>query len=158
MGSKSRSPVVFVFTFIYVICSCVFWFLYLICVYLHWGCSEDKKANRWKQSIPFLLCINPYGSSAGTCCPSGVRLYKMASNSLRVYWRSAGSNHSSTAEMVGSSNNFTCTASPGENSCDVPNIQCGDMYAVVVAPLTPEGSKVQFCPQRLYSGISVMTS
>ncbi|XP_037530415.1 fibronectin type III domain-containing protein 7-like [Nematolebias whitei] len=91
------------------------------------------------------------GFSSSTCCPSGVRLYKMASNSLRVYWRSTGSNHSSTAEIVGSSNNFTCTAPPGENSCDVPNIQCGDVYSVVVAPLTPEGGKVLFCPQRLYS-------
>ncbi|XP_070765571.1 fibronectin type III domain-containing protein 7-like [Enoplosus armatus] len=92
------------------------------------------------------------GFSSSACCPSGVRLYRMAGNSLRVYWRSsAGSSHSYITEMVGSSNNYTCTASPGENSCDVENIQCGDAYNVVVAPLTPEGSKVLFCPQRLYS-------
>lgn len=92
-------------------------------------------------------------SLVGACCPSGVRLYRMASNSLRVYWRSAGSSHSYITQMMGSSNNYTCTASPGESSCDVDNIQCGDVYNVVVSPLTPEGSKVLFCPQRLYSGM-----
>ncbi|KAM3619535.1 uncharacterized protein V6R79_009801 [Siganus canaliculatus] len=91
------------------------------------------------------------GFSSSACCPSGVRLYRMAGNSLRVYWRSAGSSHSYVAEMVGSSNNYTCTASAGENSCDISSIQCGDVYNVVVAPLTPGGSRVQFCAQRLYS-------
>ncbi|XP_053178492.1 fibronectin type III domain-containing protein 7-like [Scomber japonicus] len=91
------------------------------------------------------------GFSSSACCPSGVKLYRMASNSLRVYWRSAGSSHSYIAEMVGSNNNYTCNASPGENSCDVGSVQCGDVYHVVVAPLTPEGSKVLFCAQRVYS-------
>ncbi|XP_074491159.1 fibronectin type III domain-containing protein 7-like [Sebastes fasciatus] len=91
------------------------------------------------------------GFSSSACCPSGVRLYRMAGNSLRVYWRSAGSDHSYVTEMVGSSNNYTCTAVPGESSCDVANVQCGDVYNVVVAPLTPEIGKVLFCPQRLYS-------
>ncbi|XP_067452401.1 fibronectin type III domain-containing protein 7-like [Thunnus thynnus] len=91
------------------------------------------------------------GFSSSACCPSGVRLYRTASNSLRVYWRSAGSSHSYIAEMVGSSNNYTCDASPGESSCDIGSVQCGDVYHVVVAPLTSEGSKVLFCPQRLYS-------
>ncbi|XP_059197816.1 fibronectin type III domain-containing protein 7-like [Centropristis striata] len=91
------------------------------------------------------------GFSSSACCPSGVRLYRTAGNSLRVYWRSAGSSHSYVTEMMGSSNNYTCSASPGESSCNVDNIQCGDVYNVVVAPFTPEGSKVQFCPQRLYS-------
>ncbi|KAK5930474.1 hypothetical protein CgunFtcFv8_026703 [Champsocephalus gunnari] len=91
------------------------------------------------------------GFSSSACCPSGVRLYGMAHSSLRVYWRGAGSSHSYVTELVGSRNNYTCTASPGESSCDVPNIQCGDVYTVVVAPLTPEGSKVLFCAQRIYS-------
>ncbi|XP_075340569.1 fibronectin type III domain-containing protein 7-like [Odontesthes bonariensis] len=91
------------------------------------------------------------GFSSSACCPSGIRLYRMAENSLRVYWRSTSSSHSSIAEMVGRSNNYTCTASPGGNSCDVDNIQCGDVYHVMVSPLTLEGSKVLFCPQRLYS-------
>ncbi|XP_026179406.1 fibronectin type III domain-containing protein 7-like [Mastacembelus armatus] len=92
------------------------------------------------------------GFSSSACCPSGVRLYRMAGNSLRVYWRSSGS-HSYTVEMVGSSKNYTCTAAHGDNSCDVGNVQCGDVYHVVVAPLTPEGKKVLFCPRRLYSVI-----
>ncbi|XP_051233612.1 fibronectin type III domain-containing protein 7-like isoform X2 [Dicentrarchus labrax] len=92
------------------------------------------------------------GFSSSPCCPSGVRLYQMAGNSLRVYWRSGGSSHSYITEMVGSSNNYTCTASPGHNSCDVANLQCGE-YSLVVAPLTPEGSKAPFCPQRMYSVI-----
>ena len=94
-------------------------------------------------------------SLVGACCPSGVRLYRMASNSLRVYWRGSGSGHSYITEMMGATNNYTCTASPGENSCDIDSIQCGDVYNVVVAPLTPEGSRVLFCPQRLYSGRTV---
>ncbi|KAM6922050.1 fibronectin type III domain-containing protein 7-like [Xenentodon cancila] len=91
------------------------------------------------------------GFSSSLCCPSGVKLYRTASNSLRVYWRSNGGIHSSITEMVSSRNNYTCTASPGVNSCDVDNVQCGDVYHVVVAPLTAEGRQDLFCPQRLYS-------
>ncbi|XP_056895333.1 fibronectin type III domain-containing protein 7-like, partial [Takifugu flavidus] len=91
------------------------------------------------------------GFSSSACCPSGVRLYRMDSNSLRVHWRSSGSSHNYVTELLGSSNNYTCTASPGQNSCDIAGVQCGDVYNVVVAPLTPEGSKVQFCAHRLYS-------
>ncbi|XP_054900990.1 fibronectin type III domain-containing protein 7-like [Poeciliopsis prolifica] len=91
------------------------------------------------------------GFSSSPCCPSGIKLYMLASNSLRVYWRSTASSRSTTVEMLGTSSNYTCTASPGENSCDVENIQCGDVYRLVVAPLTAGGSKVPFCPYRLYS-------
>lgn len=97
---------------------------------------------------PHFISLSP----SGACCPSGVRLYGVAHSSLRVHWRGDGSSHSYVTELVGSRNNYTCTASPGESSCDVPNIQCGDVYTVVVAPLTPEGSKVLFCAQRMYSG------
>lgn len=93
----------------------------------------------------------------GACCPSGVRLYRMADNSMRVHWRSAGSSYGYIAEMRGSNNfhnNYNCSASPGESSCDISNVQCGDSYEVVVAPLTLEGHTVSFCPQRLYSGMS----
>ncbi|XP_060934709.1 fibronectin type III domain-containing protein 7-like [Limanda limanda] len=91
------------------------------------------------------------GFSSSACCPSGVRLYRTAGNSMRLYWRSSGSGHSHEAELVGASNNYTCSASPGENSCDVGNVQCGDVYHVVVAPLSPGGSRVLFCAQRIYS-------
>lgn len=92
-----------------------------------------------------------HGFSSSACCPSGVRLYRMAGNSLRLYWRSSGGSHSHITELSSSRNNYTCTAAPGESSCDVGNVQCGDIYNVVVAPLTAGGSKVQFCAQRLYS-------
>ncbi|XP_034036700.1 fibronectin type III domain-containing protein 7-like [Thalassophryne amazonica] len=90
------------------------------------------------------------GFSSSACCPSGVRLYRLANNSLQVYWRTASSSHIYRADLVGNSN-YNCTSSPGQNSCDVHNVQCGGVYHVVVAPLTPDGSTVQFCPQRLYS-------
>ncbi|MEQ2305977.1 hypothetical protein AMECASPLE_003396 [Ameca splendens] len=91
------------------------------------------------------------GFSSSPCCPSGIKLYMLGSNSLGVYWRSTASSLSTIAEMAGISSNYTCTASPGKNSCVVKNIQCGGVYHVEVAPLTPEGSKVLFCPIRLYS-------
>uniref|UniRef100_A0A3Q3K3U0 Fibronectin type-III domain-containing protein n=1 Tax=Monopterus albus TaxID=43700 RepID=A0A3Q3K3U0_MONAL len=90
------------------------------------------------------------GFSSSPCCPSGVGLYRMTGNSVRVYWRSTG-RYSFVADVVGTSNSYTCSASQGTYSCDIDNIQCGDVYHVVVAPLTPEGSKVTFCSQRLYS-------
>ncbi|XP_061636568.1 fibronectin type III domain-containing protein 7-like isoform X2 [Phyllopteryx taeniolatus] len=91
------------------------------------------------------------GFSSSACCPSGVRVYKMAGNSLRLLWRTAGSDHRYVAEMMGSSNYYNCTTSAGESSCNIENVQCGDIYLVVVAPLTPENSKVSFCAQRVYS-------
>ncbi|XP_038150998.1 fibronectin type III domain-containing protein 7-like [Cyprinodon tularosa] len=92
------------------------------------------------------------GFSSSPCCPSGIKLRLLASNSLRVSWHSSTASSLSTmATITGSSSNYTCTASPGENSCDVENIQCGRVYNLVVTPLTAEGSKVPFCPLRHYS-------
>ncbi|XP_010900407.2 fibronectin type III domain-containing protein 7 [Esox lucius] len=92
-----------------------------------------------------------HGFSSSACCPSGVKLYRMANNTLRAYWRSTGGLHKYMAEMVGSQSNYTCAPPPGGNTCDVSEIMCGDVYKVVVAPLTQDGAKVQFCPQRMYS-------
>lgn len=101
------------------------------------------------------------GFSSSPCCPSRVKLYRKANNTLGVYWSSTGSSHSYIAEMVANSNNYNCTASPGENSCEFGSIQCGNIDHVVVAPLTPEGRKVLFCPKRLYavtcSGVDIST-
>ncbi|XP_051929376.1 fibronectin type III domain-containing protein 7-like [Hippocampus zosterae] len=91
------------------------------------------------------------GFSSSACCPSGVRVYKMAGNSLRLHWRTTGSNHRYIAEIMGSDNSYNCTTSAGESSCDIANVQCGDVYHIVVAPLTPEDSKVSFCAERVYS-------
>ncbi|XP_077390569.1 fibronectin type III domain-containing protein 7 [Festucalex cinctus] len=91
------------------------------------------------------------GFSSSPCCPSGVKMYKMSGNALRLQWRTAGSSHHYIAEITGSNNNYNCTASAGENSCDITSVECGDIYHVVVAPLKPDGSKVSFCAQRVYS-------
>lgn len=91
------------------------------------------------------------GFSSSACCPSGVKLYQMANNTLRVLWRSSGGLHNTTADLYGSQANYTCSRSAGGNSCDVAGIVCGDVYTVVVAPLTAEGTRAKFCPQRMYS-------
>ncbi|XP_004068135.2 fibronectin type III domain-containing protein 7-like [Oryzias latipes] len=98
------------------------------------------------------------GFSSSPCCPSGVKLYRTTDNSFQVYWRSTGSQHSIIAELLGSNNSYNCTALPGQNSCSIDNIQCGDVFHVIVAPLTVEGEKILFCPQRLYSVTCLGTS
>ncbi|XP_061883602.1 fibronectin type III domain-containing protein 7-like isoform X1 [Entelurus aequoreus] len=90
------------------------------------------------------------GFSSSACCPSGIKLYRTAENSLRLHWRTAGGNTRYAAEMFGSSN-YTCTTSAGESGCEVADVQCGEVYHVIVSPLTADGSKVSFCPQRIYS-------
>lgn len=101
-------------------------------------------------SALYFICVCFF--YAGPCCPSGVKLYRTTDNSFQVYWRSTGSQHSIIAELLGSNNSYNCTALPGQNSCSIDNIQCGDVFHVIVAPLTVEGEKILFCPQRLYSG------
>ncbi|KAK2900553.1 hypothetical protein Q8A67_008668 [Cirrhinus molitorella] len=92
-----------------------------------------------------------HGFSASACCPSSVRLYRMDNNTLRVYWRSAPGLYNYTADLYGTRSNYTCTATNGAHGCDISEILCGEVYTVVVAPLTQEGSKVTYCPRRLYS-------
>ncbi|XP_055057194.2 fibronectin type III domain-containing protein 7 [Misgurnus anguillicaudatus] len=94
---------------------------------------------------------NYHGFSSSGCCPSSVKLYRMANNTLRVYWRSSPSLYNYIADLYGTRSNYTCSATQGSNSCDVAEILCGEVYTVVVAPLTLDGSKVTFCPKRLYS-------
>ncbi|XP_051557588.1 fibronectin type III domain-containing protein 7-like [Myxocyprinus asiaticus] len=91
------------------------------------------------------------GFSSSACCPSSVKLYRMVNSTLRVYWRSSRSLYNYTADLYGTRSNYTCNAAQGSNTCDVAEILCGEMYTVVVAPLTQDGSKVMFCPRRLYS-------
>ncbi|XP_036412617.1 fibronectin type III domain-containing protein 7 [Colossoma macropomum] len=94
---------------------------------------------------------NYHGFASSSCCPSGVRLYGMANNTLRVYWRGSDSLYGYSADLFGTSANYTCSSALGSNSCDIPQIVCGQVYTAVVAPLTSQGSKVSFCPRRLYS-------
>ncbi|XP_067309402.1 fibronectin type III domain-containing protein 7 [Pseudorasbora parva] len=91
------------------------------------------------------------GFSSSACCPTSVKLYRMANNTLRVYWRSSPGLYNYTADLYGTRSNYTCSTTQGATACDVSNIMCGEVYSVVVAPLTQEGSKVTFCPRKLYS-------
>ncbi|TRY81827.1 hypothetical protein DNTS_000530, partial [Danionella cerebrum] len=93
------------------------------------------------------------GFSASSCCPSSVKLFQMANNTLRVFWRSSSSPglYNYTADLYGTRANFTCSSTHGNNACDVSQVVCGEVYTVVVSPLTNDGSKVTFCPRKLYS-------
>lgn len=75
----------------------------------------------------------------------------MSNNTIRVYWRSPGNLKNYTADLYGANSNYSCTPSGG-NSCNVSEIMCGDVYTVVVAPLSQDGRKIKFCPKRMYSG------
>ncbi|XP_046733071.1 fibronectin type III domain-containing protein 7 [Silurus meridionalis] len=92
-----------------------------------------------------------HGFSSSTCCPSSVRLYRMANSTLRVSWRGSDSVNGYLAEMYSNSANYTCRPVLGVNSCDMDSVLCGYTYSVVVAPFTLQGSKVPFCPRKLYS-------
>ncbi|XP_063058173.1 fibronectin type III domain-containing protein 7-like [Engraulis encrasicolus] len=92
------------------------------------------------------------GFSTSACCPTGVRLYSMANNTLLVYWRSTSAMVQYTAEVYGSQGNHTCSPTVlGGNSCDVADVTCGGIYTVIVSPINPDGTVVPFCPLRLYS-------
>ncbi|XP_030229378.1 fibronectin type III domain-containing protein 7 [Gadus morhua] len=89
------------------------------------------------------------GFSSSACCPSGIKLYRTAGSGLRVHWRPSSGGHNYTVEMTGSTN-YTCSPLPGQSSCDLENIQCGNIYVLLVAPLAADGTRVEFCHQRLY--------
>ncbi|XP_026998952.2 fibronectin type III domain-containing protein 7 [Tachysurus fulvidraco] len=92
-----------------------------------------------------------HGFSSSTCCPSGIRLYRMDNSTLRVSWRGSDIVNGYSAELYSNSANYTCRSVLGVSSCYVDHVLCGDTYSVVVAPLTLQGSKVLFCPRRIYS-------
>nr|XP_008113264.2 PREDICTED: fibronectin type III domain-containing protein 7 [Anolis carolinensis] len=92
------------------------------------------------------------GFSSSACCPSGVQLYRLGNNGIRIHWHtSEGSINYSTA-LYGSKGNFTCTPNTDLTYCDITEIPCGDVYTVVVSPVTDEGSRLAFCPKKIYSG------
>ncbi|XP_044883216.1 fibronectin type III domain-containing protein 7 isoform X4 [Mauremys mutica] len=88
-----------------------------------------------------------YSSSA--CCPSGVKLYRLGNNGIRIYWHASAGLIST--DLYGSKGNFTCTPPSGLSYCDVTEIPCGDVYTVVVSPVPEKGSKLPFCPKKIYS-------
>ncbi|KAM6066199.1 fibronectin type III domain-containing protein 7 isoform 1-T1 [Chlamydotis macqueenii] len=91
------------------------------------------------------------GYSSSACCPSGVKLYRLGNNAIRVYWRASEERLNYNTDLHGSKGNFTCTPSAGLSHCDITEIPCGDVYTVVVAPVTDKGLKLTFCPKKIYS-------
>ncbi|NWI56182.1 FNDC7 protein, partial [Calyptomena viridis] len=91
------------------------------------------------------------GYSSSACCPSGVKLYRLSSNGIRVLWRASDHMINYNTDLRGSKGNFTCTPSTGLSHCDITDIPCGDVYTVVVAPVTDKGAKPTFCPKKIYS-------
>ncbi|KAM7046529.1 fibronectin type III domain-containing protein 7 isoform 2-T2 [Acridotheres tristis] len=91
------------------------------------------------------------GYSSSACCPSGVKLYRLSNKGIRVFWRASDETINYNADLRGSKGNFSCTPSSGLSHCDITKIPCGDVYTVVVAPVTDKGPKVTFCPKKIYS-------
>ncbi|XP_009571063.1 PREDICTED: LOW QUALITY PROTEIN: fibronectin type III domain-containing protein 7 [Fulmarus glacialis] len=91
------------------------------------------------------------GYSSSACCPSGVKLYRLGNNDIRVYWRASDETINYNTDLHGSKGNFTCTPSSGLSHCDITEIPCGDVYTVVVSPVTDKGLKLTFCPKKIYS-------
>ncbi|KAM6264563.1 fibronectin type III domain-containing protein 7 isoform 5-T7 [Spheniscus humboldti] len=91
------------------------------------------------------------GYSSSACCPSGVKLYRLGNNGIRVYWRASEETRDYHTDLHGSKGNFTCTPSSGLSHCDIMEIPCGDVYTVVVSPVTDKGPKLTFCPKKIYS-------
>ncbi|XP_051661240.1 fibronectin type III domain-containing protein 7 isoform X3 [Manacus candei] len=91
------------------------------------------------------------GYSSSACCPSGVKLYRLSNNGIRVFWQASDETMNYSTDLHGSKGNFTCTPRAGRSHCDITEIPCGDVYTVVVAPLTDKGPKLTFCPKKIYS-------
>ncbi|RLW05806.1 hypothetical protein DV515_00004986 [Chloebia gouldiae] len=91
------------------------------------------------------------GYSSSACCPSGVKLYRLSNNGIRVFWRVSDETINYNADLHGSKGNFSCTPSSGLSHCDITRIPCGDVYTVVVAPVTDNEPKLTFCPKKIYS-------
>ncbi|NXI31491.1 FNDC7 protein, partial [Sterrhoptilus dennistouni] len=95
------------------------------------------------------------GYSSSACCPSGVKLYRLSNSGIRVFWQASDETINYKADLHGSKGNFSCTPSSGLSHCDITKIPCGDVYTVVVAPVTNKGPKLtlfpSFCPKKIYS-------
>lgn len=89
----------------------------------------------------------------GPCCPTSLKLYRRANNTLRVHWRSLGP-QIHTVDLYGTGANYTCVAAAGIRYCDIQEETCGEVYKVVAAPVGQNGIKVSFCQPRTYSGES----
>nr|XP_013816738.1 PREDICTED: fibronectin type III domain-containing protein 7 isoform X2 [Apteryx mantelli mantelli] len=91
------------------------------------------------------------GYSSSACCPSGVKLYRLGNNGIRVHWRASEEMTTYNTDLYGSKSNFTCAPHSGLSHCDITEIPCGDVYSVVVTPATAKGLKLTLCPKNIYS-------
>ncbi|XP_068098205.1 fibronectin type III domain-containing protein 7 [Hyperolius riggenbachi] len=92
-----------------------------------------------------------HGYSSSACCPSGVKLYRLSNTGIRVSWRASSGSNNYTVNIYGSKGNFTCNPSSSFSYCDVTEIPCGDVYTVVVSPVSGGDTQSTFCPQKIYS-------
>ncbi|NWT85283.1 FNDC7 protein, partial [Lanius ludovicianus] len=91
------------------------------------------------------------GYSSSACCPSGVKFYRLSNNGIRVFWQASDETINYNTDLRGSKGNFSRTPSSGLSHCDITEISCGDVYTVVVAPVTDKRPKLTFCPKKIYS-------
>ncbi|XP_012887303.1 PREDICTED: fibronectin type III domain-containing protein 7 [Dipodomys ordii] len=89
--------------------------------------------------------------SSSVCCPLGVKVYRLGSNGIRIYWQASRGSANYSADLYGSKGIFTCAPSAGLSFCDVTEIPCGDVYTVMVSPVAETGQKLTFCPKKIYS-------
>uniref|UniRef100_A0A8C5QF79 Fibronectin type III domain containing 7 n=1 Tax=Leptobrachium leishanense TaxID=445787 RepID=A0A8C5QF79_9ANUR len=99
-----------------------------------------------------------HGYSSSACCPSGVKLYRLSNSGIRVSWRASSGPANYTVNLYGSKGNYTCSPNTSISYCDVTDIQCGDVYTVVVSPIIVEEPQVSFCPKKIYSGTNFLTA
>ncbi|XP_072919519.1 fibronectin type III domain-containing protein 7 [Hemitrygon akajei] len=97
------------------------------------------------------------GYSSSGCCPSAVKLYRLGSNALRVYWH-ASSSVNYVVNVTSDNANFTCSPTTSVTYCDINEIYCGDLYTVIVSPISTDGSIITFCPMKMYSVSCSMNS
>lgn len=100
------------------------------------------------------VCFSP----AGACCPLGVKLYRLGPNGIRIYWQASRGSANYSTDLYGSKGIFTCAPSAGLSFCDVTEIPCGDVYTVMVSPVSETGLKLTFCPKKIYSGRAIEPS
>ncbi|XP_063797586.1 fibronectin type III domain-containing protein 7 [Pseudophryne corroboree] len=92
-----------------------------------------------------------HGYSSSACCPSGVKLYRLSNSGIRVTWRASAGPDNYTVNIYGSKGNLTCSPNTSVSYCDVTEIPCGDVYTVVVSPVSIGDTQISFCPKKIYS-------
>ncbi|NXP08159.1 FNDC7 protein, partial [Thinocorus orbignyianus] len=112
------------------------------------GCGTDYAVSLKAVSETGLTPSCMYQGYSSACCPSGVKLSRLSNNGIRVYWQASDEKINYNTDLHGSKGNFTCTPSSGLSHCSITEIPCGDVYTVVVTPVTDKGPKLAFCPKK----------